>query len=615
MTGHTPTISAPEPKSPTQTFFSWLGSHTYLFIGHSVTIISSAVLIFSLVYYSFHTEHLLGKFITPSRVQAIIYWAHIVFIIFCIVYLLWIINLNGVEKDRVKKARDVIYGGEVRPNGMTLQRSQQLLREFKIYFILFWISMFALYVAFIIGAQKGKDSKGEYVATISPHSNMLGDVSRVGSMGNDEKSAGYVPINVAQFTIDVTPVQSNNGASHLKKESSAPVTEQRTDHSERYVATFSVRKSAAGDSGHEEGAESEEKPERDVVVSVSDFKLDVMPVDAEKQAPHVGIEKPTPLTKDAPPAARFEQVRPFTTSSWDDAFKHMLSEFLPFALNTTSLLFVFWCLSILYLPYRTNKEKLRQRRLLYLSSFVVVLIISSYPLLLNLARMNGEFTQESLLEYMTAFNAVSGTLNAVVLALLIARLDSKLIGLPSWLVSVLYLYAAVQPLFVVFSQPGLMNEIIKTFVLLFVFILKVYFFLIIIYAMQTGRMLNYLFCFPTLNQRVKAMFDNHFEIVIKRKDSDSYYFSIMKNHSTAYKAHHVFPSEEACITEINRIQNLMAHRHSYNTNPFGGLYIVEIKEGQNLYCSSPAQRSSDAARELITESMDYIPHCGLKPSE
>jgi hypothetical protein len=288
----------------------------------------------------------------------------------------------------------------------------------------------------------------------------------------------------------------------------------------------------------------------------------------------------------------------------------MLPEFLPFALNTASLLFIFWCLSILYLPYQSIKEKLRHRRLLYLSSFIVVIIIVSYPLLLILAQRNGEYTQESLLEYMTAFNAVSGTLNAVVLTLLIARLDSKLIGLPSWLVSILYLYAAVQPLFVVFSQPGLMNEIIKTFVLLFVFILKVYFFLIIIYAMQTGKMLNYLFCFPTLNKRVKAMFDNHFEITIQEKDDSSFSFTITQNHSTVYKAHHSFPSREQCVAEIERLQPLMAQRDHYSINPVGHVHIVEIKKGRNLYCLSVDQRSKEDAHDLIKESMNYIPYCG-----
>lgn len=572
-------------------------------------------LIISLIYYSFHTEHLLGKWLTPSWVQVIIYWAHIIFIILCIVYLLLIININGLEKDRVKEAHGVIFGVNARRSGILLQKSQTLLREFKIYFILFWVSMFALYVAFIIGAHKGKDVKEKYVAAFSPQRNMVGAVSRMEETGHEDPK-GNLPVKVSEFRIYVTPVHDEQGASHSEKEMSSPVAQQREDDEEKYVATFSVRRHVMDDRSQEEESEQNQKPVKEAVISVSEFKLEVTPVDVKKEASHAENEKPAPVTKDKPTVAQYKQLKPFATESWDDAFKHMLPEFLPFALNTTSLLFVSWCLSILYLPYQNKKEKLRHRRLLYLSSFIVVLIIISYPLLFELARKKNEFTQESLLEYMTAFNAVSGTLNAVVLALLIARLDSKLIGLPSWLVGVLYLYAAVQPLFVVFSQPGLMNEIIKTFVLLFVFILKVYFFLIIIYALQTGRMLNYLFCFPTLNHRVKAMFDNHFEITIHEKAAGSYNFTITKNHSTVYISQHDnFPSRETCIAGIEQLRNLMTSRRSYNTIRSGSFYIVDIMEGKNLYCSSIGQRSTDDAHELITESMDYIPNCRLNTSQ
>jgi hypothetical protein len=580
-----------------------------------ITIASSVIFICSLIYYSFHTEHLLGEFITPSLVQYIIYWGHLAFIIYCIVYLFLVINTNDLEKERVRDARGVIFGGDDVGRAVSLNRCQRLLKEFKIYFILFWISMFALYVAFIIGAHKGQADKEKYIAAFAPRGNMVGDVSRVVGTSHDKDPEKNAPVNVTEFRIDVTPASVEKDPSHAGKEKSPPIMERREESGEKYVATFSVRKISEGDGSHDERTGGVEKPKEDTVVSVSEFKLDVKPVGAEGGTSHAAKEESATGKEDKPPPAKYEQVKPFTTNDWNVAFNHMLPEFLPFALNTASLLFIFWCLSILYLPYQSIKEKLRHRRLLYLSSFIVVIIIVSYPLLFILAQRNGEYTQESLLEYMTAFNAVSGTLNAVVLALLIARLDSKLIGLPSWLVSILYLYAAVQPLFVVFSQPGLMNEIIKTFVLLFVFILKVYFFLIIIYAMQTGKMLNYLFCFPTLNQRVKALFDNHFEIMIQEKNASSVNFTITKNHSLVYKAHHDFPSREKCVAEINQLKKLMTQRDHYNINPFGGILTVEIMEGQNLYCLSVPQHSTDDAYELITESMDYIPYCRLNISQ
>jgi hypothetical protein len=148
-----------------------------------------------------------------------------------------------------------------------------------------------------------------------------------------------------------------------------------------------------------------------------------------------------------------------------------------------------------------------------------------------------------------------------------------------------------------------------------VFILKVYFFFIILYAMQTGKMLNYLFCFPTLNKRVKAMFDNHFEITIQEKKAGSVNFTIRKDQSLVYKAHHDFPSREKCMAEIEQLKKLMTRRDSYKVNPFGGILIVEIAEGENLHCLSMPQHSRHDANDLITESIDYIPYCGLNIPE
>lgn len=546
MTHQIPTKTQPEHKSLTQSFFSWLSSHTSLFVGHLITIISFVVLITSLIYYSFYTGSWAAKLLTPLLLQEIIFWVHVTFITFCIFYLLLIIDVNDIEKDRVKEAREVVFGGNIRRRAMTLRRSETLLKEFKFYFLLFWISMLALYLAFMfINFQKQKDRGEKHVAIFSPNNNIVGTVSRKGVTGEEGTPDKNVLVNVSEYKIDVALIPSEQGTSNVEKEKAASVTENRQ------------------------------------------------------------------------PTAKYKQIEPFKTKSWNDAFKHIFPEFLPFAFNTISLMFVFWCLSILYLPYQTKKEKLGQRRMLYLSGFIVFLLIISYPLLFEAARRGEYFTEESLAEYATIFNAVSGTLNAVVVALLIARLDSKLIGLPSWLVSVLYLYAGVQPLFVVFSQPGLVNEIIKTVVLLFVFILKVYFFLIIIYAMQSGRMLNYLFCFPTLNQRIKAMFDNHFEVAIEEEHEKAFKFIIKKNNSTLYKGAHSHHSRETCIAEIDRLKNDASHEVSYSIKQSGGTFTVEIKDTKQkkIHCSSRVQQSKAAAEALMTESIDYIPHCRLNESQ
>lgn len=123
-----------------------------------------------------------------------------------------------------------------------------------------------------------------------------------------------------------------------------------------------------------------------------------------------------------------------------------------------------------------------------------------FPLILLIGRPELDINGRN--SYVAVFDALSGIVNALVFALLIARLDSKLIGLRSWLICILYSYAAVQPLFVVFGQESPVFKRIMVSVLIFVLVSKIYFFLIIIYALQTGRMLTYLFCFPYANTQV-----------------------------------------------------------------------------------------------------------------
>jgi hypothetical protein len=117
-------------------------------------------------------------------------------------------------------------------------------------------------------------------------------------------------------------------------------------------------------------------------------------------------------------------------------------------------------------------------------ALAIALLTATFPLIM-LTKI-GVKTNWS--EYPAAFDALSGTINAIVLALLVARLDSKLLGLPSWLICILYFYAGVQPMFVVFELHPEVYAGIKTAVLWVVFIFKIYFFLIIFYSLQTGRM-------------------------------------------------------------------------------------------------------------------------------
>jgi hypothetical protein len=182
-----------------------------------------------------------------------------------------------------------------------------------------------------------------------------------------------------------------------------------------------------------------------------------------------------------------------------DIIKQLAFPFSVFFFNTLTTLFIFFCFLVMYIPSGEEwKKRDRKFRIIAFAVFGVLIFLYIF-----LALIKGRGFPSAYWEaYASIFDALSGVLNAIVLALLIARLDSKLLGLHSWLISILYSYAAVQPLFIVFElNQTPIWQTITTVVLIFVFLSKVYFFLIIIYALQTGRMLNYLFCFPIFSKK------------------------------------------------------------------------------------------------------------------
>jgi hypothetical protein len=107
-------------------------------------------------------------------------------------------------------------------------------------------------------------------------------------------------------------------------------------------------------------------------------------------------------------------------------------------------------------------------------------------------------TFERLIQADTVVKAISGIYACTTIALLVGRLDDKFARIPSGLVSILFIYAAVQPLFAFFED----NIEIKTIVLFVTLIAKVYFFLIILYMYKTGRLGELLTIFPVVRHIV-----------------------------------------------------------------------------------------------------------------
>jgi len=289
----------------------------------------------------------------------------------------------------------------------------------------------------------------------------------------------------------------------------------------------------------------------------------------------------------------------------------LLFPFLEFLFSCLNLLFIFWCFVIMRSPAFDERTKTRQKLLINYSTFVVALLIAAFPLLVFVVG-GPKLSDLELRGYATVFNGVAGVLSAVCWALLIARTDSKLFGLPMWSMGVLFAYASIQPLFVVFALHDKVLQMVQTSVLLTAFLLKICFFLIITHSLQSGKALNYLLCFPFLKERVNSIFENQFEIRLAR-DDEEFMFSILKKNRLQYSSLIRFKSRNECDNFIKYLQDRMKDRDAYDARDASGAHWVEVKTSEpqphRLLCESFPLRSKKEAEEMIEESMGKVPYC------
>ena len=295
--------------------------------------------------------------------------------------------------------------------------------------------------------------------------------------------------------------------------------------------------------------------------------------------------------------------------------------FLEFLLSTLNLIFVFWCFVILRSPAFDRRAVTRQKQLINSSSFVIALLIAVFPLLLFILGAP-DLSEDNLRGYATVFHGLTGTLSAVVLALLIARMDSKLFGLPTWSIAMLFAYASIQPLFVAFALNATVLNMVRSSVLTAAFGLKICFFLIIARSLQNGSVLNYLVCFPFLRERVDSIFENQFEIRLAREEH-KFTFSIFKKNELYYSTAIRFETRKEGDELVHYLRAQMQKRDAYLPARKGkdtdspsleesGTYWVELRTdapARKLLCESLPLKSEEEAQDLIAESMDRIPYC------
>lgn len=534
-----------EPSLPNQPFFSWLKSHNILFIGQILAILAFIGSLAGSIYYILG----IGKdqsWLTLKLIRLVIDFAHIFIISIFIGSLYSVLDKNDQGSYRISLVYERIFNKKLKAS--LLKKGKKLLKSFKVSFLLFWFAMLALYVSFTIHHGFQPETKRLDVQEIFPQ------IQNFKQLANDLK--------------ENEPITDNLKASFDTK----------------IVETKTLLDKVPESTGLNEILDDikNQGTKDDITNSINKFQNAVIDISKGKNK---------------------VANKPY------EAFQILLFPFFTFALNNLSLMFVFWCFTILCFPSFDRKSIRKQTLFKNFSFLIVLLFTASFPLLIFLAKTSDGYTTIDLIAYNTAFNAISGALNAVVLALLIARLDSKLIGLHSFFISVLYVYAAVQPLFVAFEQPEKVFEVIMTFVLIFVFIFKIYFFYIIVYSLQTGRLLNYFLCFPTLAKRVDSIFANQFQIEILQV-GQRFSFIITKKNIRTYVSDVYFKNRGECRKQIEEIREIMLNQKSYIIVYSVGNYWIEVfnNRGKKL-CHSIDLKSMEDTKDLKFESIEKIPHC------
>jgi hypothetical protein len=274
------------------------------------------------------------------------------------------------------------------------------------------------------------------------------------------------------------------------------------------------------------------------------------------------------------------------------------------------------------LEARQKHFEARQRLLINYSIFAIVLLIAFFTLLLVYIG-SPALVAPGRTDYMTIFYGVTGLLSAVVMALLIARMDSKLFNLPSHLIWMLFAYASIQALFIAFPQDVEVLKTVRTSALTSALGLKVCFFLAVAHSLQNGNVLNYIVCFPLLKERIDSIFENQFEIKLARVEEKDFTFSILKKNHLHYSTTRTFESREECDEAIEELRELMGKGDSYGEpRKSAGTYWLEVRRPSEepssekhrrtpgeLLCESIPLRSEEEALDLMDESLSKVPYC------
>lgn len=127
-------------------------------------------------------------------------------------------------------------------------------------------------------------------------------------------------------------------------------------------------------------------------------------------------------------------------------------------------------------------------------------------------RLGNDLKVEDVLWF---FRVISGLSGAIVMALFIGRLQSKFFNPPAWLITALYSYTAIQPLFVFFDDESKSMPFITALVIHFALILKCFLVLYLFWTFETGRLLFYLVRVRLTNKEIENEWE-YFQTVLEK---------------------------------------------------------------------------------------------------
>lgn len=104
------------------------------------------------------------------------------------------------------------------------------------------------------------------------------------------------------------------------------------------------------------------------------------------------------------------------------------------------------------------------------------------------------------------FHGGAGVIAGVTFALLIGKMDSQMIGTPTWLLMLMFLYAMFQPLFILFGDQGICDQLGEQYLQFLLYptlLLKILMYLYFLWLIRRNRIITHIIFSPVIDRRIQ----------------------------------------------------------------------------------------------------------------